>query len=191
MATPASPPQRHLDALERFVLFWGEMASDWGINRTMAQIHALLYASGEPLDTDAIMERLHISRGNANMNLRSLLSWNLIRKVHLPGSRKDFYAAEQDVWELTARIVEERERRELRPVIHQLQACHDVLTQGSEPLGEEEQAFAERLRAFEEMMALFDRFMRAALPLVRRENLPMIEQVVGLMEQQAAAASNR
>lgn len=187
MASSASPPpQRHLDALERFVLFWGEMASDWGINRTMAQIHALLYASGEPLDTDAIMERLHISRGNANMNLRSLLSWQLIRKVHLPGSRKDFYAAEQDVWELTARIVEERERRELRPVLNQLQACQDVLAQGDAPLTEEEQAFAERLRAFQEMMALFDRFMRAALPLVRPANLPMIEQMLTLMEQHAA-----
>jgi DNA-binding transcriptional regulator GbsR (MarR family) len=177
--------ERHAEALERFVLFWGEMASDWGINRTMAQIHALLYAWGEPLDTDAIMAHLRVSRGNANMNLRSLLSWNLIRKVHLPGSRKDYYAAEQDAWEMTARIAEERERRELRPVLAQLQTCDDVLNSGAEPLSEVEQAFAQRLEAFQELMSLFEQFMRVLMPLVRRENLPMIRQMLALMESSA------
>ncbi len=180
--TAATLSTRHQEALERFVLFWGEMASDWGINRTMAQIHALLYASGEPLDTDVIMARLHISRGNANMNLRSLMSWNLIRKVHLPGSRKDHYAAEQDAWELTARIVEERERRELRPVLTQLQACENVLTSGDAPLNADEAAFAERLDAFREVMDLFDQFMRILLPLVRRDNLPMMRQMLQMLE---------
>src|SRR3712207_4865863 len=76
--------RRHQEAQERFILFWGEMASSWWINRTMAQIHALLYASEAPLDTDEIMERLQISRGNANMNLRSLTNWDLVRKTHIP-----------------------------------------------------------------------------------------------------------
>ncbi len=185
MSEPVDPTlsTRHQEALERFVLFWGEMASDWGINRTMAQIHALLYASSEPLDTDDIMARLHVSRGNANMNLRSLMSWNLIRKVHLPGSRKDHYAAEQDAWELTARIVEERERRELRPVLNQLQACEDVLTRGDVPLNADEAAFAERLDAFREVMDLFDQFMRVLLPLVRRDNLPMMREMLRMLEQ--------
>ena len=185
----ASLSTRHQEALERFVLFWGEMASDWGINRTMAQIHALLYASGEPLDTDAIMARLHVSRGNANMNLRSLMSWNLIRKVHLPGSRKDHYAAEQDAWELAARIVEERERRELRPVLSQLQACEDVLRKGDGPLTDDEAAFAERLDAFREVMDLFDQFMRVLLPLVRRDNLPMMREMLRMLEQSNAAST--
>ena len=78
---------RHEEALARFIEFWGDMASNWGINRTMAQIHALLYAVERPLDTDEIMERLQISRGNANMNLRSLVDWNLVKKVHQHGSR--------------------------------------------------------------------------------------------------------
>ena len=79
--------EQYQAALERFIVFWGEMASNWGINRTMAQIHALLYVSEEALDTDRIMERLQISRGNANMNLRSLMSWSLVYKVPVEGSR--------------------------------------------------------------------------------------------------------
>ena len=119
--------QRHQEALERFILFWGEMASNWGINRTMAQIHALLYAAEKSLDTDTIMQRLQISRGNANMNLHSLVNWNLVRKVHRPGSRKDYYVAEKDVWHITAQIIRERERREIGPVMQQLQECRDTL----------------------------------------------------------------
>ncbi|MDZ7681329.1 MAG: hypothetical protein U5J63_06325 [Fodinibius sp.] len=87
--------QTHEEALEQFILLWGEMASAWGINHTMAQIHALLYAESDPLDTDAIMEQLDISRGNANMNLRNLLQWQLIHKVHFKGKRRDYYTAEK------------------------------------------------------------------------------------------------
>ena len=78
------------------------MASAWGINKTMAQIHALLYAENEPLDTDTIMEQLSISRGNANMNLRNLVQWQLVNKVHFKGKRKDYYTAEKDVWNIVA-----------------------------------------------------------------------------------------
>jgi DNA-binding transcriptional regulator GbsR (MarR family) len=80
-----SQQDRHHEALSKFILFWGEMASSWGISRTMAQIHAYLYAREDPADTDHLMERLQISRGNANMNLRSLRNWNLVRKVHRLG----------------------------------------------------------------------------------------------------------
>ena len=86
---PSAINKSHREALSRFVLFWGEMASRWGINRTMAQIHALLYAAETPMDTDEIMKQLQISRGNANMNLRSLINWDLVRKVHQSGSRTD------------------------------------------------------------------------------------------------------
>src|SRR5690554_3428848 len=105
----------HQQAIEQFVLLWGEMASAWGINKTMAQIHALLYAEGEPLHTDSIMEQLSISRGNANMNLRNLLQWNLIHKVHFKGQRKDYYTAEKDVWNIVAILVHERQQREITP----------------------------------------------------------------------------
>src|SRR5699024_6004840 len=113
----------HEEALEQFILLWGEMASAWGINKTMAQIHALLYAEADPLDTDAIMHQLDISRGNANMNLRSLLQWQLIHKVHFKGKRKDYYSAEKDVWNIVATIIRERQQREVSPITRNLDEC--------------------------------------------------------------------
>lgn len=173
------------EAVERFILFWGEMASRWGINRTMAQIHALLYCSEEPLDTDAIMERLQISRGNANMNLRSLVTWNLVRKVHQTGSRKDFFWAEKDVWHITAQIIKERERREIQPVRQQLQDCRDVLTDGGAcgdlPEGEEH-VLCERFENLMRLMEVFEGFSSALLPLVQEENGPMMKKLVKVAE---------
>lgn len=178
---------RHREALRRFILFWGEMASNWGINRTMAQIHALLYAVEEPLDTDTIMARLQISRGNANMNLRSLMNWNLVRKVHLAGSRKDFYTAEKDVWEITLQIIRERERREIRPVMQQLQECRDILTDGSSvPCGEAtdgpEQRFCERIDNLMKLMLVFEGLSRTLLPFIQVRNAELLQQLVGLAD---------
>ena len=178
--------ERYQEALERFILFWGEMASNWGINRTMAQIHALLYVAEDPLDTDAVMERLQISRGNANMNLHALVNWNLVRKVHLPGSRKDYYVAEKDVWHVTAQIIKERERREIAPVQQQLQECRDLLTGGGdvacEDLPSEEQQFCERIDNLMELMQVFDGFFQSLLPFVQKRNVPMIKQFIALAE---------
>ena len=133
---PIDLSARHQSALDEFVRLWGEMASQWGINRTMALIHALLYASSDPLDTDAIMERLAISRGNANMNLRALLDWGLVRKTHQAGSRKDFYEAEQDVWRITTTIIEERQRREIAPVQRALSEVALDLRQAEDSTGD-------------------------------------------------------
>ncbi len=185
VAAAAPLSARHQEALERFILFWGEMASTWGINRTMAQIHALLYASEEPLDTDAIMERLQISRGNANMNLHSLVNWNLVRKVHQPGSRKDYYLAEKDVWHITAQIIRERERREIGPVMQQLQDCRDTLAgekaaEDCSALSPQEQQFCERIENLMELMEVFDGFFQSLLPFVQKRNVPMIRQFVAL-----------
>jgi HTH-type transcriptional regulator, glycine betaine synthesis regulator len=105
---------------ERFVLHWGEMASAWGIPRTMGQIHALLYVSPEPLSTDEIMERLQISRGNASMNLRSLEDWGVIHRVHFRGERREYFRAVGDAWELFLRVVLERKRREFDPMMRSL-----------------------------------------------------------------------
>ncbi len=187
---------RHQEALERFVLFWGEMASNWGINRTMAQIHALLYASEEPLDTDAIMERLQISRGNANMNLRSLTNWDLIRKVHLPGSRKDYYVAEKDVWEITALIIRERERRELRPVRQQLEECREILLGDRRDCGAltgAEQVFCTRIENWMQLMEVFEGFSRALLPFVQHRNVDLIKALIAFaqrMHEDAPPASS-
>ena len=102
------------------MLHWGEMASAWGINRTMGQIHALLYISPEPLSMDEIMERLKISRGNASMNLRGLEDWGIVQRVHYTGDRREYFRPLTDVWELFRNLVRERKRREFDPTLRSL-----------------------------------------------------------------------
>src|SRR5712672_2416623 len=112
-------------ARDEFITQWGAMGSAWGINRTMAQIHALLITASHPLTTDEIMADLKISRGNANMNLRELCGWGLIRSVIRKGERKEYFEAEKDVWKMFCIIVRERKRREIRPAINVLKDCID------------------------------------------------------------------
>ena len=170
------PSTRGQGALDEFVLLWGEMASHWGINRTMAQIHALLYAAARPLDTDEIMERLQISRGNANMNLRALVDWNLVRKTHQLGSRKDFFVAESDVWTITTTIIEERQRREIKPVQRALESVATDLRDTSE-LSEADEGLADRIDALVEIMGVFESFTKALLPLVRGRSSDKVQRV--------------
>ena len=178
---------RHQEALNKFILFWGEMASNWGINRTMAQIHAFLYAQEEPVDTDHIMDRLQISRGNANMNLRSLMNWNLVRKVHLSGSRKDYFIAEKDVWEITLQIIRERERREIQPVMQQLLECRELLTGASTgpcppDLSPADRHFCERLDNLMRLMEVFEGLSKTILPFIQAQNVELLRQLVGLSD---------
>lgn len=112
---PAGYDDPLTEAQDRFILEWGRMSSSWGINRTMAQIHALLFVTGEPMEVNEIMDRLQISRGNASMNLRELMDWGIVRRFRRPGDRKDMYSSETDPYQMIARIVRERKRRELDP----------------------------------------------------------------------------
>lgn len=112
-------------ARDEFITQWGSMGTAWGVNRTMAQIHALLMVSPSPLTTDEVMDDLKISRGNANMNLRELVGWGLIRSVVRKGERKEYFEAEKDVWKMFCIIVRERKRREIRPAINVLKDCID------------------------------------------------------------------
>ena len=110
---------------EEFVAQWGVMGTQWGINRTMAQIHALLMTSAEPMSTDEVMEMLAISRGNAHTNLKELVNWGLLRITTRKGERKEYFEAEKDVWEMFRRILEQRKRRELEPALQTLTRCKD------------------------------------------------------------------
>ncbi|HTB64292.1 MAG TPA: transcriptional regulator [Opitutales bacterium] len=110
-------------ARERFISQWGVISAAWGINRTMAQIHALLLTSPAPVATDEIMEALQISRGNVNTNLRELVGWGLIRIVLRKGERKEFFEAEKDVWRIFCTIARERQRREIDPALAVLREC--------------------------------------------------------------------
>ena len=140
-------------ARDEFITQWGAMGSAWGINRTMAQIHALLLVSNRPLSTDEIMEELRISRGNANMNLRDLAGWSLIRIVIRKGERKEYFEAEKDVWKMFCTIVRERKRREIRPAINVLKDCIDRADDLKSP---EAVAFTRQTKALCEFMEMAD-----------------------------------
>ncbi|NML69216.1 transcriptional regulator [Chryseobacterium sp. RP-3-3] len=120
------------EAKEKYIQTWGTFATNWGINRTMAQVHALLLASGKPLSTDEVMEQLEISRGNANMNLRALIDWGIVKKEFIKGDRKEYFIAEKDVWFLFKQITKERRKREIEPVISFLEELKNIEDNDSE-----------------------------------------------------------
>ena len=176
-------------------MFWGEMASRWGINKTMAQIHALLYVTEEALDTDEIMRMLQISRGNANMNLRSLINWDLAHKVHLPGSRKDHYEAEKDVWKIMARIIKERQKREIKPIQEQLQSCLQILTDEGDTyqhdaLTEAERTHYERIDNLVELLKTFEGFFDALFPFIQEQNMNEARKLIEMAQQLSESKDN-
>lgn len=109
----------------RFVLHWGEMGTRWGVNRTVSQIHALLYITGRPMHAEEIADTLGVARSNVSTSIRELQGWNLVRLVHIAGDRRDHFETATQVWELLRTIVRERQRREIAPtigVLHELLA---------------------------------------------------------------------
>jgi DNA-binding transcriptional regulator GbsR (MarR family) len=106
--------------LSRFVLHWGEMGTRWGVNRTVAQIHALLFINGRPMHAEEIVDTLGVARSNVSNSLRELQGWNLVRLVHIDGDRRDHFETSVEVWELLRTIVRERQRREIAPTIEVL-----------------------------------------------------------------------
>lgn len=106
---------------ERFVLHWGEMGSRWGVNRTVAQIHALLYITGRPMHAEEIADTLQVARSNVSTSIRELQGWKLVRLVHIPGDRRDHFETSTQVWELFRTVVRERQQREIAPTITVLQ----------------------------------------------------------------------
>ncbi len=114
------------EAKSQFIQSWGVLGTQWGINRTMAQIHALLLVMPDPMHAEDIMEALQISRGNANMNLRDLMTWGLVDKVLKPGERREYFSAEKDIWKVSMRIVRERRKRELDPMLQILEGLKDI-----------------------------------------------------------------
>jgi len=130
-ATSSDPGALVTEAQDRFIGAWGQMGGAWGISRTMAEVHALLYITGEALCTDDVIERLAISRGNASITLRALQDWGLIYRVHKRGDRKEYFESESDVWAMFKTIARERKKRELDPVLASLHEVRDLT--GLEP----------------------------------------------------------
>jgi len=108
---------------QKYILHWGEMGTRWGVNRTVAQIHALLFLANAPLNAEQIVETLAVARSNVSNSLKELQSWGLIKVTHVLGDRRDHFVALQDVWEIFRTIVEERKRREIDPTLTVLRQC--------------------------------------------------------------------
>ena len=115
----------------KYIQTWGSLATSWGINKTMAQVHALLLVSTEPLSAEDIMETLKISRGNVNMNVRALIDWGIVRKEFVVGERKEFFVADKDIWELFKQVTKERKKREIEPVLKVLEELQNDVTEDS------------------------------------------------------------
>jgi DNA-binding transcriptional regulator GbsR (MarR family) len=146
---PASPIEpRSEELIRQFVEHWGVMARSWGINATMGELFALLYITGADWTAEHLRERLKVSRGNVSMNLRELINWGVVHKVHRQGERREYYRAELDVWTLFRRILRERKRRELDPTLV-------VLQRSVEMVGEDPQQLAMRSR-IHDLQGFFD-----------------------------------
>ena len=134
--TRSNPPvtQAQLTAAqEQFVQAWGQMGPSWGVSRTMAEVHALLYITAAPLNTDDVMNKLRISRGNASMSLRALVEWGLIARIHHRGDRKEYFQADADAWSMARVVIRERLRREILPLLASLYDIRDQTGEHAPP----------------------------------------------------------
>ncbi len=150
------------EAKEKFIQTWGAFGSKWGINRTMAQVHALLLISPEPVSTEDVMEELKISRGNANMNIRELMNWNLVRKELKAGERKEFFVAEKDIWKVAREVAIHRKRTEFDPMVRVLEEIKEVKGDKKDPEFKEFNAQVRELHKLANSMdKTLDKFIRA------------------------------
>ena len=201
MADPGAFPTAAATSLsplaQRFVLHWGEMGSRWGINRTVAQIHALLYFHGQPMHAEAIADALEVARSNVSNSLRELISWNLVRVTHSLGDRRDHFETARDPWELFRTIVRERKAREFEPTISELRRClvdpgFGRLDAAAQARLRETLALMESLSAWsEEMLALETRTLKKLLKLGARVRKLLRDESVGASPAHARATAAR
>jgi HTH-type transcriptional regulator, glycine betaine synthesis regulator len=148
-----SPPLVH-EVEEEFVRLWRAMSSLWGISPTMAEIHGLLFITGQAMTMDDIMARLRISRGNVSMNLSKLVEWGLVRRVHKRGSRRDYYQSLDDVWEIFTLVATQRKRREIDPILTVLRRCREQLSPELPGGPAEDDASRERYRRVNDLYSV-------------------------------------
>jgi len=163
-------------AKDEFVAQWGTMGSAWGINRTMAQIHALLMTSDRALTTDEVMDDLKISRGNAHQNLRELVGWGLVRSVIRKGERKEYFESEKDVWRMFCIIARERKRREIEPALKALRACEE---QTRTLRGEKALIFNKQIRALSEFVGQTDTILDRISRTQESSIMPLLLKLLG------------
>src|SRR5205814_7699482 len=127
---------------ERFVLHWGEMGTNWGVSRSVAQVHALLYLSAKPLSADDIVDTLGVARSNVSTSLKELQGWGIVKRVHVLGDHRDHFESMKDVWEMFRAVLDERKKREIDPTLRVLREC----IAGSERAPKADKYTAQRLR---------------------------------------------
>ena len=161
-------------AARRFVVHWGEMGARWGVNRTVAQIHALLYISPEPLTAEQIAQTLSVARSNVSTSLRELQRWGIVKVSHVLGDRRDYFESLQDTWEMTKVILAERKRREIDPTLPVLEACLDECESADPPDPE----VAERLRNMLELFRTMNNWYRDIMSLPSSQ----LKRLVGMQQ---------
>ena len=149
------------EAKHKFIQAWGTLGSNWGINKAMAQIHALLLLSTEPLSTEEIMEELQMSRGNVNMNLRALMDWGIVRKEHKVGERKEFFSTGKDVWDLAKQVSRERRRREIEPILNVLEEVQKVTGDNKKDVAEFKKVTGELFDFSLKVDGMIDKFTKS------------------------------
>lgn len=148
------------EAKKKFIHSWGVLGSNWGINRTMAQVHALLLISNEPISTEDIMEELQISRGNANMNLRALIDWGIVSKEFKPGERREYFVGDKDIWAVARQIARERRKKEIEPLLKVLEEAKEV--KGRDKETKEFKQLVSDIEDFTSKVdGMFDKFIRS------------------------------
>lgn len=171
---------------QRFVLHWGEMGARWGINRTLAQIHALLFISESPMNAEQICDRLGVARSNVSNSLRELQNWGIVRVVHLPGDRRDHFESIRDVYELFRVIAAERKRREIDPTLERLRSCAEEAGSSEDPADAYAKEQLEALLIFfegiSELYAQLDRLPTKSLKQVMRLGDRLIQSLGSLVK---------
>ena len=155
-------------AIERFVVHWGEMGEMWGVNRSVAQIHALLFVSDAPMTAEDIAVRLGIARSNVSNSLKELTGWTLIRRVQVLGDRRDYFEAEADMFEMVRRIAIGRKSREIDPTLVVLRACVGDAGAGSGVSAGARKRLNEMLQFMETIDKSFEELMRLPPPVLNR-----------------------
>jgi DNA-binding transcriptional regulator GbsR (MarR family) len=149
---------------QRFILHWGEMGVRWGINRTMAQIHALLYLTPAPLHAETIAETLGVARSNVSNSLRELQNWGIVKIVHVAGDRRDHFESMKDVWEMFRQVLDERKKREIDPTVEVLRQCADAAAKEKDRITH--QRLAAMCEFFESMSTWYDQIDQLPTPAV-------------------------
>ena len=168
------------EAVQRFILHWGDMGTTWGVNRTVAQIHALLFIMEAPLNAEQITECLGVARSNVSNSLKELLGFKTIRRVPVAGDRRDYFTAETDVWEVAKRIAAVRKAREIDPALETLTYCLKV-AEGDDGVSDEQR---KRLQDMQDFTATMDRWygqMQTLPTSTLTKLIGMGDRVVGLL----------